>query len=326
MFSSVRRAALAAAIAFLPGLAAAQDKATIPNRVELHQISTLTLSDAQFLTGDQTGARPATVTGEFRVAQGNGRLPVAVLMHGSGGIGPNIEMWSRLLNAQGISTFAIDGFTGRGITSTSADQAQLGRLNFIVDIYGALAILAKHPRVDPDRIALIGFSRGGQGVLYASLERFHKLWNRSGAQFAAYIPFYPDCMTRYIDDTKPVARPIRILHGDADDYNPLPPCAAQAERMKAAGADITVTPYAGAHHGFDTPLNDMHSVSPTSQTVRNCRIEERSPGQLINSATGNVFAYTDACVERGPNVGGQAAAREAASQFVVNYLVTLFRK
>jgi hypothetical protein len=69
----------------------------------------------------------------------------------------------------GISTFVIDGFSGRGLTAVGPNQALLGRLNFILDIYRALDILAKHPRVDPERIALMGFSRGGQAALYASL-------------------------------------------------------------------------------------------------------------------------------------------------------------
>ena len=63
-----------------------------------------------------------------------------------------------------------------------------------MDIYGALAILAKHPRVDPQRIVLMGFSRGGQAALFASEQRFHKLWNKSGVEFAAYIPLYPDLL------------------------------------------------------------------------------------------------------------------------------------
>ena len=102
----------------------------------------------------------------------------------------------------GISTFVIDGFTGRGLTVVGPNQALLGRLNLIVDIYRALEILAKHPRVDPDRIVLMGFSRGGQAALYASLDRFDRLWNKSGRRFAAYIPFYPDCSTSYVGDTE----------------------------------------------------------------------------------------------------------------------------
>ncbi len=151
----------------------------IASRVELHAIPTLTLSDQQFLTGDANG-KPVTVAGEFRIAQGTGRLPVVVLMHGSSGVGPNIEPWVHQFNAMGISTFVIDGFSGRGLTAVGPNQALLGRLNLILDIYRSLDILAKHPRVDPDRIVLMGFSRGGQAALYASLDRFNRLWNKSG--------------------------------------------------------------------------------------------------------------------------------------------------
>jgi hypothetical protein len=51
----------------------------------------------------------------------------------------------------------------------------------------------------------MGFSRGGQAALYAGLDRFNKLWNKSGVQFAGYIPFYPDCSTRYATDTEVAA-------------------------------------------------------------------------------------------------------------------------
>jgi dienelactone hydrolase len=123
-------------------------------RVELHPIQTLTLSDEQFLSGDTAGGKLVTVSGQLRIAQGTGRLPVVVLVHGSGGMGANIELWANELGDLGISTFALDGFTGRNLTQVSTDQAQLGRLNLIVDAYRALGILAKHPRVDGSRIAL----------------------------------------------------------------------------------------------------------------------------------------------------------------------------
>ena len=110
-------------------------------------IQTLTLSDAQFLKGDANG-RPTTINGEFRIALGAGRLPVVVIQHGSGGIGSNIGMWEREFNAIGVSTFTLDGLTGREFTQVITDQAMLGRLNFILDIYRALDVLAKHPRVD----------------------------------------------------------------------------------------------------------------------------------------------------------------------------------
>jgi dienelactone hydrolase len=85
-----------------------------------------------------------------------------VLQHGSGGYVANIDLWSRELNELGISTFALDSFTGRGLTEANTNQALLGRLNFILDLYRALEVLASHPRVDPGRIVLMGFSRGGR--------------------------------------------------------------------------------------------------------------------------------------------------------------------
>ena len=116
-------------------------------RIELHAINTMTLSDAQFLTGDANGKATVT-TGQLRIAAGSGRLPVVVLQHGSGGMAANTDLWEREFNAMGVSTFALDGFTGRGLMQVNTDQALLGRLNFILDIYRSLDVLAKHPRVD----------------------------------------------------------------------------------------------------------------------------------------------------------------------------------
>src|SRR5580704_16715121 len=222
-------------------------------RVEIYAIPTLTLSDQQFLTGDANG-KPATVAGEFRIAQGSGRLPVVVLMHGSSGVGAAMEPWVHQFNSMGISTFVIDGFSGRGLTAVGSNQALLGRLNFIVDIYRSLEILAKHPRVDPDRIVLMGFSRGGQAALYASLDRFNKLWNKSGVQFAGYIPFYPDCSTTYLTDTEVADRPIRIFHGSPDDYNPVASCKAYVARLQEAKRDVMLTEYPDSEHAFDIGL------------------------------------------------------------------------
>ena len=56
-------------------------------RTEIYAIPSLTISDQQFLTGDTNG-KEVTVAGEFRIAQGSGKLPVVVLMHGSAASAP----------------------------------------------------------------------------------------------------------------------------------------------------------------------------------------------------------------------------------------------
>ena len=263
----------------------------------------------------------------LRIAQGSGRLPAVVLIHGSGGMGANIDYWSRELNAMGISTFALDGFTGRGLASVNTDQALLGRLNMIIDAYGMLDVLAKHPRVDPSRIVLMGFSRGGQAALFAAMKRSHQHWNKSGAEFAAYIPFYPDCMTTlprghrgrraadpHLSRHAGRLQPGRALQGlrRATEERADATCSSPSIRTRA--------------HGFDNPLGSpTPSVAKNAQTVRRCSIREDEAGQLINSATGQPFTYQDACVERDPHVGHDAAATQAVRQAVGEFLKTLFK-
>jgi dienelactone hydrolase len=326
MKSLIRIAACAIAVgASLASMGQEPGRKSIPVRVELHSIATVTLPDEGFLKGDEAAGKPVTVGGELRVAQGTGKLPLVVLIHGSSGIGPNIDLWTRDLNALGISTFAIDGFTGRGLTTVGADQAQLGRLNLILDAYRALDILARHPRVDPQRIVLMGFSRGGQATLYASLKRFNETWNKSGARFVAHIPFYPDCATSYQAELE-LAAPVRIFHGTPDNYNPVAPCKAYVARLRAGGQDVVLTEYPNGQHSFDNPIGSLTpAVSRNSQTVRNCRIREEGPGNLVNAATRERFTYKDACVERDPHTGHDPEATEAARKAVADFLRATFK-
>lgn len=319
-------AAIAASLVASSAAWAAPPARDIAARTELYQIQTLTLSDQQFLNGD-AGGQPVTISGQLRIAQGSGRLPLVILQHGSSGYAANIDAWTRTLNAAGISTLALDGMTGRGLIEVNSNQALLGRLNFVLDIYRALGVVASHPRVDPKRIALMGFSRGGQAALYASLKRFHRMWNKSGVEFAAYLPFYPDCMTRFSSDTELADRPIRIFAGAVDDYNPVARCREYLEPLRAAGTDVTLTEYPNASHAFDNPLGAQPAaISPKFQSVRNCRIREGEGGVLMNAETSQPFTYKDACVALGPHLGYDPAATQAAKESVTAFLRTLFAR
>src|SRR5215472_9570818 len=83
-------------------------------RTELHAIPTLTLSDRQFLLGEKNGTS-VTIAGALRVPHlGTDRLPAVILVHGSGGIGGNVDRWSHELNSFGVATFVTDSFTAAG--------------------------------------------------------------------------------------------------------------------------------------------------------------------------------------------------------------------
>jgi dienelactone hydrolase len=251
-------------------------------------------------------------------------LPTVILVHGSGGAGAREAGWAEHLNKLGIATFTLDSFTGRGITNTGENQALLPRLAMVFDAYRALDLLAKHPRIDPSRIAIMGFSRGGQATLYSSLKRFRRLQGSAGVEFAAYLPFYAPCSTTYVDDIDVSDKPIRLFHGTADDYNPVTRCRPYVERLRAAGKNVQIFEYPGAHHVFDNPLGGPPRHSPRSQTVRHCTLQESTGGQIINAKTNQPFTYDDPCVERGVTMGYDADAHAKAVSDVTEFLKATF--
>jgi dienelactone hydrolase len=296
----------------------------VGGRGEKLLIQTLTISDEQFLKGDSFGW-PTTISGTLRVAQGSGRLPLVVLVHGSGGIEENIALWERAFASMGISTFAIDSFTGRGIVSTVSDQSKLGRLNMILDVYRSLAVLAADPRIDPARIAVMGFSRGGQAALYASLRRFQKMWNPSGVDPAAYIALYAPCITTYIDDTQVTDHPIRIFHGKSDDWVEIAPCRAYFERLKRTAKDVEMTEFPNTSHAFDYPSLPSHPVAvPYAQTTH-CVLKEEPVGTIINMATHKPFTFADGCLGRGAHVAYSAKATHATEEAVRTLLERAYK-
>ena len=137
------------------------------------------------------------------------------------------------------------------------------------------------------------------------------------------MPFYAPCFTTYIGDEDVSDKPIRLFHGTADDYVPVAPCRAYVERLRKAGKDVMLTEYPDAHHAFDNPLLKV-GPAPQSQTTRRCRMTEEPAGTIINAVTKQPFTMEDPCVERGPNLGYNAAATAAATQAVKEFLqVTL---
>ncbi len=295
-------------------------------RTEVYPVQTVTLNTADFLLGKKDG-KPATIAGELRIPKpGTDRLPAVVYVHGAGGIGFNYGMWAGELSKAGFATFVVDSFTGRGITNTITDPAQLSPYAKMNDAFAALAVLTKHPRIDPDKIAVIGFSNGAVPSLYASMDRFQRAYAPEGASFAAYIGFYAPCNTAMIDDEKVSQKPIRLYHGVADDWVPIGPCRDYVARLKKVGANIDLVEYPGAYHLFDNQAIAGTVRIPQAPTDRKCRFEERPQGVIINSDTGQPASFNDPCIERGTTIAYNAEATDAARKDVVEFLGKLFNK
>lgn len=121
------------------------------------------------------------------------------------------------------------------------------------------------------------------------------------------------------------ARVFRMeLHGSADDFNPIAACRSYIQSLQAAGHDVRLIEYPGAHHAFDWPLLQDPLTLDEAITTRACRLAEGSDGHVINLETGQPFGYDDPCVEYGPTVAHDAAAHNAARRAVNELLIEVF--
>jgi dienelactone hydrolase len=317
---------LAACSALLHPFDTGSARAQGVGRIELHTVSTVTVSNEQFLSGDRYG-KPVMLAGELRLPRSTApKVPVIVLMHGSGGINPAHDRWAHDLNAAGIGVFILDSFTGRGIVSTAADQSQLDSISMMHDAYAALARLAAHPRIDPSRIGVMGTSKGAVAAIYSSNQRFSKMYGPPNVEFATHIGLYTPCNVSYAQDDRVTGKPIRMYHGIADDYVSIEPCRTYTARLKQAGADVVLTEYPDAHHAYDVFTLPASQRNANAQTTRNCLLREGEKGQILNAKTGQPYSLAnDACVEQGPHVGYNEAAHKATVQAVTAFVTQAFK-
>ena len=197
-------------------------------------------------------ATPQPLYGLLRTP-GGGPSPAVVLLHGcNGGWRQLDERWGPRLSSWGYVTLTVDRFESRGIASTCASGAPVATMH---DAYRALSYLARHPAVDPDRVAVIGFSQGAWLALL-SVER-GGIERNATEKFRAAVGFYPPCLG-FKDD---MTVPILIMVGELDDWTPARECQNLAEgrddwgisREKGKGVPIELIVHPGAYHDFDYP-------------------------------------------------------------------------
>ena len=120
-------------------------------------------------------------------------------------------------------------------------------------------------------------------------------------------------------------KPIRILHGTADNYNPVAPCRAYLERLTKAQRNVQLVEYPDAHHVFDAPILRTPVTLSAATTTRRCQLVEAENSEIINRETQKPFTFGDACVEKGPTIAFNEAANTQARAFVREFLTQVFK-
>jgi len=237
---------------------------------------------------------PVTVPGDpalqlqWQPAARSGPRPAIIALHGCGGLygrsgafDDRYTSYAQRWNAAGWHVVAPDSFGSRGqgsICTQAAEQRSIKIAHRRTDVLRAAAWLASRDDVDPQRIAVVGWSNGGSTALEV-LDR--KLWPSPPA---AIVIYYPGCASWKTRPPVQPAAPLLMMLGDADDWTPAAPCKDLAERLLAAHpGSVTLRAYADSHHGFD------------------------GRGKVRFRA--DIPAGPD---KRGVHVGGNAAAREAS--------------
>lgn len=171
------------------------------------------------------------------------KAPLMVLLHGTGGVGYRESSWSSFLRDHGVATFVLDYFTPRNVSSTDYDIPRPPK-----DVWGALKILATHPRIDTERVAIMGFSNGA-GLTMSSSD-FTSSSDTGGIEPKAYFMLYGGCGMESIDvDSRNAA--YRFMVGGDDVLISAANCKLHQTNGRRFGKDVKTLVFPGVHHGFD---------------------------------------------------------------------------
>jgi dienelactone hydrolase len=131
-------------------------------------------------------------------------------------------MWAKRLIGWGYATLIPDSLTPRGVDHVCDPDAQalVTPRDRVGDIGSAIAWLRAKRGIDPNRIAVLGLSHGGDAAVMAT----QRMYSWPGLRAA--IDYYGPC----VDAAEHGNIPLLVLVGGADDWGePVERCANYGE-------------------------------------------------------------------------------------------------
>lgn len=261
--------------------------------------------------------------------QARDRHPAVIVVHGLGGYRDSNEGYvAAELRKAGFATLIYDSFAARGTTG-AALQGSPGYLpRGVADAYAALRLLSGEPRIDADRIAITGFSYGGEVAHLTAFEMLRSALNPGSGRFAAHVAFYPGGNFGAIAEPGAyTGAPVLMLLGGKDDNLPLTKIEGYLAYARAAGAPapIETAIYPGAYHAWTAPSLGSGRFYPDLVSTKKCPLillGPKQPGVLVN---GKVEPFDPAafgtCVAAAPgySMGFDAAVRAQSINDAVRF-------
>ncbi|HWG04879.1 MAG TPA: dienelactone hydrolase family protein [Beijerinckiaceae bacterium] len=203
---------------------------------------------------------PVTIQGLLQMPQGgSGAVPLVITSIGSRGLTSGREaLYAEALDAAGIAMLVVDSYSARGFTETVSDQGKFSFAGSAADALFALDHMRHDARFDPDRIALLGYSRGGMVTVMSYDERLQEAVVGSAARFCAHVALYPPCYLQW-QHPQPTKAPMLMIFGGRDVQAPAESGIAYADRLRQAGGIVETIVYPEAVHSFDA----SHPAAPT---------------------------------------------------------------
>ena len=171
------------------------------------------------------------------------------------GLNDYAKMRAKKLAELGYVALAIDMY-GDGKTASDADEA--GKLSRALRAQPAvlrnranagLKALTSNPRVDPSRVAAVGYCFGGTVILELVY---------SGAPLAGAVTFHAGLTTPEADDLPNVRTRLLICHGADDTFETPEQITAFQDAMRRGGFDWQMIYFGGAVHSFTNPDSNRY--------------------------------------------------------------------
>lgn len=246
----------------------------VPAHAETVTFPSGNYADFRQLLGREPPDNTVTIAGTLAFPdRARDRVPAVVIVHTIAGYQEANEGWyAAELRKAGFETLTYDSTAARHMREGFFNASIGGPpwASAVAEAYGALRLLAGDPRIDPSRIAIAGFSFGGEVAHLAAFDRVRAALVPDPLRFAAHVAYYPAGAYGVAAGQHYSGAPILMLLGEKDDNLPLAKVRGYLAYVGAGDALPRVSIYPGAYHAWTVPGLGMPRFYPQYDSTRKC--------------------------------------------------------